>query len=325
MNFMALSIPFFAYVYGSPVFLSRILGTWFKWAPLLILFFFAAGFHLLNFQWAIGPFYMLGIFLPLLPRRWRWTVLLVFILCFLEPDSRSQLIKALISLLLAFFLYFDRYFSLRRIKILYSVIVSIPVILLILGVSGVFNVFELDSYIDSGKVSGFQKEDENLLADTRSALYAEVIQSATKNDYFIFGRSLARGNDSELFGYQLSSEVTKNGLIERNSNEMALPSVFTWTGLVGLVLYSLLFLIAGYYAIFKSKNKYLPYLGIYLLSYWLYSWVENPIVFNLSNICIGFTIGMCVSSRFRGMSDVVFKGWINSVFSKKQLVLNRIF
>jgi len=34
---------------------------------------------------------------------------------------------------------------------------------------------------------------------------------------------------------------------------------------------------------------------------------------------------MCVSSRFRGMSDVVFKGWINSVFSKKQLVLNRIF
>jgi len=318
-NLMALSIPFFTYVYANPIFLSRVLGTWFKWAPLLILLLFFAGFRLVNFQWAIGPFFMIGIFFSLMAQKWKFIFLLAFLLCFFEFDARSQLIKGIITALIAFFIYIDHYFSLRRLKFIYFGLVFIPIFLLILGITGIFNVFELDAYIDSADIAGFQKEDENLLADTRTGLYSEVISSAVNNDYILFGRSLARGNDSELFGLELNSLVTQNGLAERSSNEMALPTIFTWTGIVGLFLYTFLFLSSGYYAIFRSKNRYVPYMGIYILIYWAYSWVENPVDFNLSNICIWFSIGMCVSFQFRMMTDLQFKGWLNSIFSGRRL------
>lgn len=322
-NFMALTIPLFCYVFANSLFLSNILNFWFKWGTgLIIIFLVFAGLEIENFQWCIAPFLLIGIFIPIVPRFWKVVFSVVLLLSLLTYDARSQMIKAIITIILALLLYFDQISSKNIFRFLFFPLIMTPVLLLLLGISGVFNIFEIDGYLQQKTITTIEKKNEYLSADTRTFIYDETITSAIKNDYVIWGRSLSRGNDSEWFGDTMNA-VYKNGLKERNSNEVALTSMFTWTGLIGLIAYSLLFIISSYYAIFKARNKFLPYIGIYVLLYWVYSWVENMILFNLTNLVIWFAIGMCISTDFRSMSNLEFKGWVKSLFINKEYHLIR--
>lgn len=86
---------------------------------------------------------------------------------------------------------------------------------------------------------------EDLSVDTRTFIFEEVATSALRHNYLIWGRTPARGNDSRVFGY--ASETGKN---ERHSNEVCHPNVFTWLGIIGLLLYSFIYFQSSYLAFF---------------------------------------------------------------------------
>jgi len=104
--------------------------------------------------------------------------------------------------------------------------------------------------------------------------------------------------------------------------------VFTWTGIVGVILYFLIFFKATYLAIYKSKSRIMKIIGLYLSFRWAYTWVEDFSMFNLSYFFLWVVIGMCLSQDFREMSDQEFKNWVRGIFDeryrkaivKKQLV-----
>ena len=115
-------------------------------------------------------------------------------------------------------------------------------------------------------------------SDTRSLIYLDVLDSAIKHHYVLQGRTPARGNDIEYSGilfkwaYDDSYIFNKD---ERHANEVVHLNTFTWTGLIGLILYSLIYFKATYLAVYKSRNVYISLLGCYVAFQWSYGWIEN--------------------------------------------------
>ncbi|MFI1772465.1 hypothetical protein [Thalassobellus citreus] len=255
------------------------------------------------------------LFLPLLSKKWK-----IIMLCFTfigitaSFAARSNVIKFIVPLILGILYYFRPFVNKNILGVARILLVGLPVVLFVLGLTGQFNVFKISDYVEGDYTTATKTgEQEDLTADTRTGLYVEVIASALVNDYVWFGRTPARGNDSLLFGALIESQ-TGTGKYERYVNEVSVLNVFTWTGLIGLILYFLVFLRASYLALYKSKSWYMKILAVYICFRWTYAWVEDFSRFDLSYIFLWFIIGMCYSVSFRSMTDDEFKYWIRGVF-----------
>ncbi|MPN16005.1 hypothetical protein SDC9_163342 [bioreactor metagenome] len=198
-----------------------------------------------------------------------------------------------------------------------------PIVLFGLGVSGIFNVFDMDSYIKgdftiSGAGMDGSRVEESVTVDTRTFLYEEVLLSAINNNYWLWGRTPARGNDSYSFG-AWAHEYT--GRYERVANEIGLANVFTWTGIVGVILYLFIFFKASYLAVNKSRNIYTKMLGIYIAFRWMYAWVEDINNFSLNYFMLWMVIGLCFSYTFREMTNKEVVVWVRGIFDARYIRL----
>lgn len=315
---LALSLPVFTYVFSIPKILHDVLHVWIKYAiPLFFLvFIWIIGTE--SYQFYLGPIFLIVCFLPIIPKKWRYIfILLLLLMLFANWGARSQVIKSFFTLCMSACILFHKFFTNKILKFLHWTFYILPIILLFLGISGQFNIFE-DLSKNEGKaverkmVNG-QWVEEDLSADTRTFIYEEVIGSAIRHNYIWFGRTPARGNDSMSFG-SYSAENLKTGKYERHSNEVCHPNIFTWLGLVGVILYSLIYLKSSYLAVYKSNNIYIKILGVFIAFRWAYGWVEDFNRFDIMNISLWMMIAMGFSEQFRNMTDQDFKVWIRSIF-----------
>ncbi|MDV7140203.1 hypothetical protein R3X28_15025 [Maribacter sp. TH_r10] len=261
------------------------------------------------------PISVLLLFLPLLTRKWQ--IALLGIALFAATASiaaRSNVIKFAVPFLFGLLFYVRPFVGVRLLGLGRLLLLGLPITLFILALTGTFNVFKIDQYM-KGDYTTVQEsgETEDLTADTRTGLYVEVLASAIYNEYVWLGRTPARGNDSELFGAEIEAQ-TKTGKFERYANEVSVLNVFTWTGLIGVVLYFLVFFRATFLAVHRSKSWYMKILGLYVAFRWSYAWVEDFSRFDLSYILLWILIGMCFSSSFRNMTDMEFKYWARGIF-----------
>jgi hypothetical protein len=210
---------------------------------------------------------------------------------------------------------YRKYINNAFLKTLHWGFYTLAITLLVLGLSGKYNFFD-----DLEKKDHFHTSltQQNLNEDTRSKIYLEVISSAVNNDYILWGRSPARGNDSEIFG-KIIEKQTKTGKFERYNNEVGALNIFTWTGFIGVILVFLLYLTSSYLALYKSNNIYIKFIGCYIAFRWLYSWIEDFNRFDIMNISLWAMIAMGYSKKLREISNHEFKCWINSVLPKKIL------
>lgn len=315
---LALSIPLFVYPFSSSYLIRETLRNWLKYAVPIFLLFFIWALYTTAYHFYLGPIFLLICFFPLLPRKWK------FIICFLallmltvDLGSRSQVLKTAVCVLVASGCYFRRFITIPILRIAHWICYIIPILLLTLGVLGVFNIFEdLSSnkgkHISTKVVNGETKE-EDLASDTRTFIYVETITSALKHNYVLFGRTPARGNDSVSFGAYMG-EVLGTGRYERHKNEVCHPNVFTWLGLIGMLLYCFIYLKGSFLALYKSNNFYIKILGVFVAFRWAYGWVEDFNGFDIMNISLWMMIGMCFSYQFRMMSNKEFEVWFKSIF-----------
>lgn len=317
---LALLLVVSVYVFSNPQIVHQVLSTWIKYA---IPIFFVLLFFVLpeGYGYFLVPISFFSLFFSILPIKWKMIVLSFSILVvFSDLDARSNVIKFIVPLLFSILFFFKGFVRSKIFKVLFKVMFVLPLFFLILGVSNVFNVFQMDKYIngtykETKLIDGVIRE-VSLTADTRTFLYNEVITSAISNDYVLFGRTLARGNDSEAFGTHAAEEL-KTGRYERHANEVSILNVFTWTGLVGVILYFLVFYKAVSLAIVKSNSHFLKIIGLYLAFRWMYTWVEDFTNFNISNIILWIIISMCYSVPFRKMTDRDFKNWLLCILKQK--------
>ena len=317
----ALALPVFVYVFAYPSVLQKVIRKWIKYALTLFFIFFYWVLSPDGYHFYLGPVLFLSCFLPILNRKWQLIfIALLVLMLFADLGARSQVIKAAVAILIssAYIIsrYLSRYLSIKILKITHWALYILPVVLLTLAITGVFNPFEAlnknsGKYVEK-KVENGQLVEDDLSADTRSAIYEEVIKSAVKNDYILWGRTPARGNDSQTFG-SLMAEDLKTGKFERHKNEVSFPNIFTWLGIVGMLLYCFIFLKASYLAVFKSRSIFMKLLGIFIAFHFCYGWVEDINNFDIMNISLWMVIAMAFSERFRAMSADNFKAWVNSL------------
>lgn len=315
-NAMALLLPVVIFSATNRMIVQSLLSFFIKYAvPLFIVFAFiirtdAFGFYLM-------PISILLLFLPGFSKGQKIFLLLIslFVLV-VDLGARSNVIKFGVPLLLLAIYFLRNIISVKWIEGMRLSLFIIPIILFVLGVTDIFNVFKMDEFLDSDyknvviDAEGNVME-ESLAADTRTFLYVEVLESAINHKYWLLGRTPARGNDSDYFGGEM---VEMTGRYERLENEIGLANVFTWTGVVGVILYFLLFFNASFLAVNKSNNIYMKIMGVFVAFRWLYAWIEDVNNFSLNFFMLMITLGMCFSYSFRRMTDQEMHIWVRGIF-----------
>lgn len=321
-NSMFLLMPLSIFVFTNKNFVQKIIYVWLKYAlPAFFVFYFfiwteAFGRYLI-------PISFLLLFFPILPKKWKFIFLFFSFIVFVSDlTARSNVIKFAVPILLSCIFYVRKLFGNKILEVLRSVLLFSPFLLFVLAVSGVFNIFNMKEYMGGEYLitaKAGEEREGNLTIDTRTFLYLEVLESAIKNNYVFLGRTPARGNDSNSFGAYIAEDLglDKN---ERPANEVSILNIFTWSGLLGVVLYFFIFYKASYLAVHKSNNIFIKIVGLYVAFRWLYAWVEDFSRFNLANIYLWIAIGMCFSSSFRAMSNKEFTSWLRVLLDKRYRV-----
>lgn len=316
---LCLLLPLFSYIFENPFILQKTIRLWLKYIFPIFIFILSWLIAIDGYHFYIPIVLFLSCFLPVLRKKW---VIIFFILLLImlvgELGARAQMLKAATVLCIAIGILFRKKIPLLFLKIAHGCLFIIPIILLCLGISGIYNVFQSNSekyagkYIEKKIVNG-QETISDATADTRTFIYKEVIESAIRNNYILFGRTPARGNDSVTFGEQNADEL-KTGKYERFMNEVCHLNVFTWTGLVGLVLWCLIYLKSSYLAVYHSSNIYIKYLGVFIAFRFFLGWIEDVNNFNISSITVWMMIAMGLSQRFRAMNNLAFRKWLLKCF-----------
>lgn len=228
-------------------------------------------------------------------------VVLSIILCCVDLESRSPIVKYGMALLISFPLFLSIKVPLFFLRIVNSLFYFLPVIFFVLAITGNFNILSPSDYVSEpiSVHSTTSDTDVNFMADTRTFIYEEVILSAINNEYVMTGRTFARGNDS----YYAQDLYEGINLKERFANESSILNVFTWMGLVGLLLYSLLFVFASFYSINHAKSIRLKFIGLYLSFIWAFSWIEIYSILEMQYVVYMMMLGMCVSKQYLKMND----------------------
>ena len=288
--------------------LVPVLQTLFHVLPFMCVF-FSGGLYLLNM--VLIPYAILALFISEFkgPKGWiLWAItLLVCVISYIIVD-RALLVKMAVALAIGYasanmMRLFDKWVAAVSVGLL-----VIPFLFVILFLTGRFNVFEFNKYI-----SNAQHDESGMYDDTRTGVYEEVIASAVDNNYVWFGRSLSRGYDTEfILGRYKDKEFSKQTL-ERGS-EVAALNLFTWGGVVYLLLFFIWQCNVVYVGLKKTNNRYTPILALYVAFYWAFSWVENVQVFSMFYIYAIIIMAMCMSPEFREMNDDEFRDMIREMF-----------
>lgn len=326
LNTAALLLPSLLYVFYKPNYTEKVLCLWMKYAlPAFIIFIPIVDKAV--YSRYLAPIMLLGCFIPTMKKKWRLIFILLLLLnIFVDFTARSQVIKAVICLMISLSVPIVKAVPKSFLRMVHHFLYCIPFLLLFLAITGTFNIFSMDEYMEDVQVEGTTGDEESIIADTRTFIYEEVILSAINNGYVLDGRTPARGYDSMAFG-RSDEKVAKDqgSRDERYSSEVLHPNVFTWIGLIGLFLYSVLYFIASSRAVLKSNNSYIKLLGLYVAFRWVYGWVEDWNQWDIMNISLWMMIAMCYSPYFRQMSDEEMTNWVRSCMSFKKKKNSSLF
>lgn len=320
-NSMYLFLPISAYTFSRHIeLIPNIFSKWIKYVWIIYILLFPFMYSDAHGRY-LFPFCFLILFYKLLNKRILISSILALILIIIfGKENRSDIIRFIFAFLLAF--AYLNFLPIRHIsKIIVTCMYITPILLLFAGLFFNFNIFQFAQQYSIKKNLVMNTDNDGYtrtaLEDTRTLLYIDVINSSQKHNSYIFGRSPARGYESEMFGGWVD-QVTGLKRGERGGCEVAMLNIYMYLGIVGVCLYSLIFTSASFYAIWHSQNKYIPMLGIYIAFRWDYSWVEEFTSFNLSTIVLWIIIGMCFSKSLRQMSNKEFESWFKSFINGKK-------
>lgn len=304
----SLCLSFFLFIQPSKV--AMTLKYWFFSAIILFVVFFP----ILRNAYALFllPLSFLLLFSPFFQKKSMLIVLLFVGIYFIigSLGDRSSIARFLFCILLGLGVAFRSIIPTSILRFAVVVEFLCPLVLLVLAVTGSFNVFDIGESTGASDVEIQNSTDgvDNLGADTRSFIYVEEFLSAVNHGYLIQGRSVARGYESPFFG---ADDPSNRG--EREDSEVGILNTFNYFGIVGVIVTLVVFLGAVVSVFRKAKGKILYFFAIYVGYRWLWSFVEDPQFFNLNTICLWISISMCYSPLFNNMTDAQFAFWARRI------------
>ena len=308
-NVINYSICIAAMLACVPEALQKVLSFLYKhiWVLFFLFVFFLPSKGIAKF---LLPFTFLALFYPLLNSKYSKLVWLAFLITIIFGiQSRSDVIRFLFCLAIG--IWSIRHDVVRIAKRWYWVFFVLPFVLFTLAAKGKFNVFKI------GDDSSLIADENNRIstADTRTMLYEEVISTVLDRSAMWFGCTPARGYYSEwmIRNNDQSNIMGDMHYGERGNSESSVLNVFLHFGIIGIVVYLLLFWRASFLGIFRANNRYVPVIGLYVAFRFMMGWVEDFTSFDMNMFLLWTMIGICYSPYFREMTDDEFEEWIENM------------
>lgn len=280
--------------------ISTVFSTFLSYGLIICFIIFIIPFsYNFGFPKAISPIYILILTVPYVNKKYSiFIIFLAVISFFSDLESRSNLINIVVSFLIVFtFLFKNLKAMLWVVKTFRILILVSPIIFLILGISGIFNIFLVGEYFSSND----QSIDEALI-DSRTGIYIDVFHQLAEDDAIFMGLG-ASGKTETYLADILSMDLSKIYKEGRRGTESGMLNFIQWGGAIGGFLYYMLFIKSSYYGIYKSKNWFCIMLGLWLCFKGFYSFVEDRLTFSINSIFIFFAIGICLNRKIREMTD----------------------
>ena len=323
INTMVLLIPLCTYLVNNTYLFQRILKQFiFLATPIFIVFQFFISKD--EFGFYLAPYSFLLIFLPLLPLKLKMFILTVAIyVIFSDLGARATILKFVFPFFISILFYYRNVIKTKSFNVFCTILMFSPFIFFTLAATNIFNIFNPQGndsveIIDKKKSLNGEIEYDNLLSDTRTFLYFEVLSTAKEYNTWFLGRSPALGNKSDMFGFE-----DPNNRNERNSNEVGILNYFNWLGLVGVFFIFIIYYRAAYLAINYSNNYFSKLTGIYIAYRWVISWIEDYNSFYIGFVFLWLMIGFCFSPTFRKMTDAEMRDWVLNIFKFKNRSLRK--
>lgn len=321
-SLLGMSIFVVVFLAVSPLWLQGIYKIFFKnfwWLiGMAIIFTPAHNPNALNYL----PYSTLLLFWRYIPLKKSFLLLAIVMLFFVTQEQRNDALKMIMALFLGFSVtYLAKLIPLWLIKLAHALLLLLPIVFLITGFLGIFNPFKMDEYIKGDMTREVKNEsgenyDDNLKADTRTFIYTNVSYTMDLYDAWIMGRSPAYGDEGPIgIASDIDNETHLRG---RYGNEVQIMNILLWYGVIGCLLYFLMYARASFLAIYRSRSIIMKGIGIYVAFLWMWSFIWEITkfeVFFMMNIAF---LGVCFSKKYREMTDKDFKQWVLGIFYKKK-------
>jgi len=245
------------------------------------------------------PVTLFILFIPFLKPKWRILIIVVAIVSvFVVVGFRANIIKIAFSVLLLMIFYFRDYIWHRWLQLMHLSLFMIPLVLVVLAIGGRFNILSETSQTKGYIITNRLGLEENLVWDTRTFLYDEVLSSLNESGKMLIGEGGSGKYHSRAFS-DLSG--VKRGY--RFSSEVGILNILLYDGLIGIIIYFLLLFTVSYIAVNHSSSYLAKMLGLFIAFRWTISFVEEYTLYDLNFYFLWLIIGMVSSVKFRMMSE----------------------
>ncbi len=260
----------------------------------------AYGYYLL-------PVAVLIIFFPAFSRRQSIFILFLSLLVLLtDLGNRHHILVFGLPFLILIIYYLRDKISVRVLEMFRLTLLFVPLLMFLLMATIRFNV----PADHSNEINPVAMVTNNGVFD-KSILYLEAFKSAINEKNWLLGQTPNRGVGSNITPAAADAVLVMGS---QTGNDMELSHLFTWTGLMGLMLYYFIFLRATFLAVNRSNNTYVKMVGIFVAFRWLYAWVEEVNNFTINNFLLMILLGICFSHSFRKMNNNEMQTWVRGMF-----------
>lgn len=314
-----LLLPFFCILAANALSLSKILRAFLTITiPLSVVYLIIGpidkntNLFYINY---ISVVYLLIVLLPFLSRRWQVAVVLVSIASFsFDLDNRSNMLSIFSSYCFVIFYYLTikmlgkRWitFSLNSARKLF---LFGPIVLLILGVLGLFNIFKyIDEQGSSKEVIISTESGRVLSVDSRTGIYEDALNNLQSRNDWLFGSGATVMYETQLALNNPDYDAGRLG-----GSESGFLALLTFGGLTYVALMFAICVYSSYFAISQSNNILLKFLGVFIAFRWLFLFIETPLNLNFTWVTFFLAIGMAFNPQLRSASDIQIKNYLRNI------------
>lgn len=239
----------------------------------------------------------LVFFVPFLGWKQRIIIVMTTVLSMtMALEFRAGLVKNGFAFVLLI-AYLTGLFQSNRVYILTQrLLFIVPIVFLILGSNGIYNIFQPLDYkaLVLTKAGG---EETNLLTDSRTFIYKEIAAELDKTDSWILGKG-AGGSYSSVF-FDTGGAVAG----KRYSSEVGFMNRLLKGGILSVIIYSFMVYIISRNAILQSNNQLAKILSLAIASRWSFSFFEEFSLFDINSFYLSLIMGLVSVNWFIKMDD----------------------
>jgi hypothetical protein len=258
--------------------------------------------------------YLLVLFIPYIKQKWKSILIITLsiISFFLNIGERFNLLNISVAFAIILLNFIPLHTLRYRIVKFFSVVLFVlPLVFLILGVTGIFNIFKIDVK-ESDYVLKYGTQEQSMLDDTRTGIYKDVLGGIADKNAYIFGLGATGKVKTSLIEVDDFYFALKKG---RESSESGMLNYIQWGGFFGFLSYYMLFAAAAYYAIFKSNNWFMRSLGLWISYKAMFSFIADDQNAQIMYFMVIVAIGVCLNRDFRQMTNKEMKLYLNRILT----------